>query len=140
MMANENLMEYINCLAEANETENSLVLSTLDHALSSMSWEERLEFFSCDVDGDIFNKLSLLNRSWLSGLAEYVFNKKGKVPPLWALDENNKLHSAEANSIYEIFKKINPEEAGKIILELLNASIPEMRRRNIIAESIFDSY
>ena len=139
-MVNENLMEYINALAKSDESENALILSTLDHTLSNLSWKKRLEFFSCYMDEDIFNKLSIMNKSWLSGLAEYIFNQRGKTPPAWALNEDNKLHSVEANVIYEIFKKINPAEAHSIMVELLNASIPEMRKRNIIAESVFDSF
>ena len=139
-MTNENLMEYIKELAETNEKDSILVLSTLDHMLSNLSWKKRLEFFSSSVDEEIFNKLSILNRSWLSGLAEYVFNKNGKVPPSWVLNDNNKLRSVKENSIYEIFKKVNPAEVNTIIAELLNASIPEMRKRNIIAESVFDSF
>jgi len=139
-MANENLMEYIRELAETNETDSVLVLSTLDHMLSRLSWKKRLEFFTCSIDEEIFDSMSIINRSWLSGLAEHVFNQKGKSPPQWVLNANNKLHSVEENPIYKIFKEINPAEANRIIAELLSVSIPEMRKRNIIAESVFDSF
>ena len=138
-MPNESLMSYIVELVETNEGDSALILSTLDHLLTGYSWEKRMEFFACPVDSITFNKLSLINRSWLSGLAEYVFNHNRKNPPTWALDPINKLRSVEENPIYNVFEEVNPEKAKQISLELLNESLPEMRKRNIIAESVFDS-
>ena len=69
-MANENLMEYINELAETNEDE------------------------------EVFKRLSIINRSWLSGLAEYAFNQKGKTPPSW-VQISGQSPTEEATEVYK---------------------------------------
>jgi hypothetical protein len=140
-MKNETLMDYINELAGAKNEESSLIFSTLDHLLTGYSWKKRMDFLSYPIDLDAFNKLSIEERAWLSAITEVTFNKKKKTPPEWVMNEDNKLNDLKQNSIYESFSKIFGEDkAYETIKKLLEKSLPEMKRRNLIADEVFNSF
>jgi hypothetical protein len=140
-MTNETLMDYIIELAGTKNEESSLIFSTLDHVLTGYSWKKRIDFLSYPIDLDIFNKLSIEDRAWLSAITEVTFNKKHKTPPEWAMDENNRLNDLKQNSIYKSFSEIFGEDkAYETIKKLLEQSLPEMKRRNLIADGVFNSF
>lgn len=134
----DNILDYIKSIEKLDDSRDiTSVLSTLDHKLTKMIKEERLDFLDKISEQNICN-VDKETQVFIAGLLEYVYNENNKsTENKWFMNSKYKLDTVLENSI---LNSIPENIREKTAIKMLDTALQEFKWRNMIYDEMFNSF